>query len=59
MAALLYLSIFPFGIDIVFFSPFSIWITSLGEERVNLSAFLTAILDCTHAWQIVSDPFTD
>ena len=28
---------------IVFFSPFSIAITSLGEERVNLSAFRTFV----------------
>ena len=27
----------------VFFSPFSIAITSLGEERVNLSAFRTFV----------------
>ena len=29
--------------DLVFFSPFSIAITSLGEERANLSAFRTFI----------------
>ena len=29
---------------LVFFSPFSIAITSLGEERVNLSAFRTFVL---------------
>ena len=28
---------------LVFFSPFSIAITSLGEERVNLSAFRTFV----------------
>ena len=28
---------------LVFFSPFSIAITSLGEERANLSAFLTFV----------------
>ena len=28
---------------IVFFSPFSIAITSLGEERANLSAFCTFV----------------
>ena len=28
---------------LVFFSPFSIAITSLGEERANLSAFRTAV----------------
>ena len=27
----------------MFFSPFSIAITSLGEERANLSAFLTSV----------------
>ena len=30
---------------IVFFSPFSIAITSLGEERANLSAFRTFVLN--------------
>ena len=29
--------------DILFFSPFSIAITSLGEERANLSAFRTFV----------------
>ena len=29
---------------LVFFSPFSIAITSLGEERANLSAFCTFVL---------------
>ena len=29
---------------LVFFSPFSIAITSLGEERANLSAFRTFVL---------------
>ena len=28
---------------LVFFSPLSIWITSLGEERANLSAFRTFV----------------
>ena len=28
---------------LVFFSPFSIAVTSLGEERANLSAFLTFV----------------
>ena len=31
---------------LVFFSPFSIAITSLGEERANLSAFRTFVLIC-------------
>ena len=38
---LLYLSVCHFVL--VFFSPFSIAITSLGEERANLSAFRTFI----------------
>ena len=29
--------------DLVFFSPFSITINSLGEERANLSAFRTFV----------------
>ena len=33
------LYVFPCVILFVFFSPFSIAITSLGEERANLSAF--------------------
>ena len=36
------LYVFPFVI-LVFFSPFSIAITSLGEERDNLSAFRTFV----------------
>ena len=32
---------------LVFFSPFSIAITSLGEERANLSAFRTFVRFCT------------
>ena len=37
--------IFHFSIHfvLVFFSPFSIAITSLGEERANLSAFRTFV----------------
>ena len=35
------LSVCPFVL--VFFSPFSIAITSLGEERANLSAFRTFV----------------
>ena len=31
---------------LVFFSPFSIAITSLGEERANLSAFRTFVCAC-------------
>ena len=31
---------------LVFFSPFSVAITSLGEERANLSAFRTFVLVC-------------
>ena len=31
---------------LVFFSPFSIAITSLGEERANLSAFRTLVCFC-------------
>ena len=38
---LLYLSVCLFVF--VFFSPFSIAITSLGEERANLSAFRTFV----------------
>ena len=38
---LLYLSVCHFVL--VFFSPFSIAITSLGEERANLSAFHTFV----------------
>ena len=34
---------------LVFFSPFSIAITSLGEERVNLSAFRTFVR-FVHVW---------
>ena len=37
------LSVFPRVILFVFFSPFSIAITSLGEERANLSAFRTFV----------------
>ena len=38
------LCVFPFVIFfLVFFSPFSIAITSLGEERANLSAFRTFV----------------
>ena len=37
----LYLTLCHFVL--VFFSPFSIAITSLGEERVNLSAFRTFV----------------
>ena len=37
----LYLTLCHF--DLVFFSPFSIAITSLGEERANLSAFHTCV----------------
>ena len=36
------LYVFPYVI-LVFFSPFSIAITSLGEERANLSAFRTFV----------------
>ena len=41
---------------LVFFSPFSVAITSLGEERANLSAFRTfvqfalAVCDCGTPW---------
>ena len=35
------LYVFPCHFVLVFFSPFSIAITSLGEERANLSAFST------------------
>ena len=38
---------------LVFFSPFSIAITSLGEERANLSAFRTFVrfvLVCASSW---------
>ena len=34
---------FPCHFVLVFFSPFSIAITSLGEERANLSAFRTFV----------------
>ena len=37
------LYVFPCVILFVFFSPFSIAITSLGEERANLSAFRTFV----------------
>ena len=37
------LYVFPRVILFVFFSPFSIAITSLGEERANLSAFRTFV----------------
>ena len=37
------LYVFPCHFVLVFFSPFSIAITSLGEERANLSAFRTFV----------------
>ena len=37
------LYVFPCVILFVFFSPFSIAITSLGEERANLNAFRTFV----------------
>ena len=37
------LYVFPLNNVLVFFSPFSIAITSLGEERANLSAFRTFV----------------
>ena len=37
------LYVFPCVILFLFFSPFSIAITSLGEERANLSAFRTFV----------------
>ena len=37
------LYVFPCHFVLVFFSPFSIATTSLGEERANLSAFLTFV----------------
>ena len=37
------LSVYHFVLVLVFFSPFSIAITSLGEERANLSAFRTFV----------------
>ena len=38
------LNVFPCHFVLVFFSPFSIAITSLGEESANLSAFRTFVL---------------
>ena len=37
------LYVFPYDFVLVFFSPFSIAITLLGEERANLSAFRTFV----------------
>ena len=37
------LYVFPCHFVLVFFNPFSITITSLGEERANLSAFRTFV----------------